>query len=50
LALADFVRRRENRELLDRLTLSYSDGLDPAERRLLDAMRRRQRQLLDGYR
>jgi Arc/MetJ family transcription regulator len=38
-ALAEYVRERENEELLARLNEAHADGLDPEEEELLERMR-----------
>jgi metal-responsive CopG/Arc/MetJ family transcriptional regulator len=44
-ALEEFLERRRNRELLERINAAHQEP-DPAERKLLRAMRRRQGQRL----
>jgi metal-responsive CopG/Arc/MetJ family transcriptional regulator len=39
-ALAEYVNRRENRRLLERVNAAYGDGLDAEERELLRHMQR----------
>jgi len=50
LAIEDFVRRRENRQLLGRINAAYEDGPDVAEQSLRRQMRGVHRQVLDGLR
>jgi metal-responsive CopG/Arc/MetJ family transcriptional regulator len=38
MALEDFLERRRNRQLLDRINKAWSTPLDSSERRLLDEM------------
>ena len=46
LAAEEYVRKYDNRQLLERLNRAYADGLDPAEQAELAAMKSLQRQLL----
>lgn len=48
LALRDYIDRRENRKLLERINAAYEDGLDPAERRILSEMAHEQRRIIEG--
>lgn len=48
LALEEFVRRHENRQLVDRLNAAYSDGPDLSEQTLRKKVRRHHRRLLEG--
>lgn len=47
LALEDFIRRYENRQLLDRINAAYEDAPDPSEQALLRSIRGRYRQLVE---
>ena len=47
LALEEFLRRRENEELLARLNASYADGEDEDEREFRRRMLHHTRELLD---
>jgi metal-responsive CopG/Arc/MetJ family transcriptional regulator len=38
-AVEDFIRRRENEELLERLNAAHADGLDKEEREYMERMR-----------
>lgn len=46
-AVAEYVRQRENEELLARLNEAHADGLDPEEEELLERMRIYHGRLLD---
>src|SRR5260370_24679276 len=46
LALEDFVRRRENQELLTKINEAYQDPPDTVERRPLQEKRRHHRKIL----
>jgi metal-responsive CopG/Arc/MetJ family transcriptional regulator len=48
LAVEDFIRRHENRQLLDEINAAYADLPDPEEQTLLHKMRRQHRQLVEG--
>jgi metal-responsive CopG/Arc/MetJ family transcriptional regulator len=48
LALADYLARQENRELLERINAAYSDAPDPSEQTLLRKARRLHRRLVEG--
>ncbi len=48
LALEEFVRHHENRQLLDKINQAYQGGPDLNEQKLLRDMRRHQRKLLEG--
>jgi metal-responsive CopG/Arc/MetJ family transcriptional regulator len=45
LAVEDFLRRYENRKLLDAFNAAYADGLDAAENDALDQMNKVRQQL-----
>ena len=45
LAAEEFIRRHQNREMLQRVAEAYADGLDPQEQALLRAMRHHQRKM-----
>jgi metal-responsive CopG/Arc/MetJ family transcriptional regulator len=47
LALAEFLQRQRNRELLAQINAALEDGPDAEDTAMLEGMRRRQRQLLD---
>jgi metal-responsive CopG/Arc/MetJ family transcriptional regulator len=47
LALEDFVRRYENRQLVDKINAAYADAPDPSEQALLRSMQRQGRQILE---
>ena len=38
-AIEEFIRERENRELLERINAAYADGLDEEEKELLERYR-----------
>jgi Arc/MetJ family transcription regulator len=46
-ALAEYVRERENEELLRRLNEAHADGLDPEEEEFLERIRIYHGRLLD---
>ena len=46
-ALEEFIRRRQNQQLLDRINQAYSDGADSAERIYLRKMRKRHRKSVE---
>ena len=46
MALDEFIRKHENRALLERLNASYGEGLDPEEDELLRNAKRYSRRLL----
>jgi hypothetical protein len=46
-AVKDFVRQRENEELLERLNEAHADGLDEDEKEFLERMRVYQGRLID---
>ena len=48
MALEEFIRRQQNRELLDRINAAYDDQTAPSERGLLNHTRRPHRRLLEG--
>jgi len=48
LAVEDFLRRRENERLLDVINAAYADMPDPEEDAHQAAMRRKQRELVEG--
>ncbi len=48
LALQDFIRRYQNRQLLARLNAAYEGDPDPEEQVLHEHMRRLQRQMVEG--
>ncbi len=48
LALEEFIRRHESRQLLEKINAAFEEGPTPSESDLLRAMRRRQRQLLEA--
>jgi metal-responsive CopG/Arc/MetJ family transcriptional regulator len=48
LALEDFVRRHQNRQLLERINAAYADTPDPAEDALRRRMRRHHRRIVEG--
>lgn len=47
MALEDFLRRYQNRRLLEQINQAYEDGPDPEDQELLSHMRRVQRELLE---
>jgi metal-responsive CopG/Arc/MetJ family transcriptional regulator len=48
LALEDYIRRQQNRELLAQINAAYADEPDAAERTLRRKMRRTHRRILEG--
>jgi antitoxin MazE6 len=48
LALEDFVRHHQNRQLLEQLNAAYDDAPDATERALQRTMRRQQRRMVEG--
>ena len=48
LAVEDFVRRHQNRRLLDRINAAYEDTSDSAEQVLQRRMRRHHRRIVEG--
>jgi hypothetical protein len=48
LAVEEFIKRHENRKMLDSLNKVYADEPDPNAERLQKGMRRRHRQLVEG--
>jgi len=48
LALEDYIRRQENRELLARINAAYADELDADEARMLDEFLIQHRQVVEG--
>jgi len=48
LAVEDFVRRHQNRHLLERINAAYKDAPDPAEQLLLRHRRRHHRKIIEG--
>jgi metal-responsive CopG/Arc/MetJ family transcriptional regulator len=48
IALEDFIRHYENRQLLERINRVYDDAPVPTEQTLLRSMRRRQRRIVEG--
>ena len=48
LAVEEFIKRYENRKMLETLNKVYADVSDPNEERLHKRMRRQHRQLVEG--
>ena len=48
LAVEDFVRRHQNRRLLDRINAAYEDTSDSAEATLRRRIRRHHRRIVEG--
>jgi predicted transcriptional regulator len=48
LAVEEFIKRYENRGILEALNEAYADAPDPAEETLREGMRRQQQQLVEG--
>ena len=48
IALEEFIRRHDSRELLDRINEVYSEKPAPEERKYLKKMRQRHRKMIDG--
>jgi metal-responsive CopG/Arc/MetJ family transcriptional regulator len=47
-AMAEFIERRRNQELLHEINAAYATGADPEEERLRRSMRRQHRRLVQG--
>lgn len=48
LAVEEFIKRHENRGIIEALNEVYADAPDPADDRLREGMRRQQRRLVEG--
>lgn len=48
MAIKDFIRRYQNRQLLEKINQTYQDGLDEEDRALLRHSRRVQRELMES--
>lgn len=48
LAMEDYLRRQQNRDLLAQINTVYAGGLGPAERTLCCKSRRQHRQVVEG--
>ena len=48
IALEDFIREQENRELLEKINAVYADGPDEAEKELRRRSRKSHRRLVEG--
>jgi antitoxin MazE6 len=48
LALEDFIRRHQNRRLLERINVAYADTPDPAEQTLRRRLHRHHRRIVEG--
>ncbi len=48
LALQDYIRRYQNRQLLARINAAYADGPTAEEQAVHEHMRRLQRQMVEG--
>jgi len=48
LALEDFLRRHESKQLLEDINAAYDDAPDPTEQTLRHRMRRQHRQVVEG--
>jgi len=48
LALEDFVKRQQHRQLLEKISQAYQDLPDPTEQKRLRKMRRLHRQVVEG--
>ena len=48
LAVEDFVRRHQNRKLLERINATYAEAPDPAEQILRRRMHRSHRKIIEG--
>lgn len=48
LALEDYIRRQQNRELLDQINAAYADEPDPTEKTLRRKIKRTHRRLVEG--
>ena len=47
-ALEEFIRRHQNRQLLERINEAYQERKEDSERNYLRKMRRRHRKLVEG--
>ena len=47
LAVEEFIKRHENRKILEALNAAYSDAPDPSEEILREGMRRQHRRLVE---
>jgi predicted transcriptional regulator len=48
LALEDFIKRSENKAILEEINTAYRDAPDAKELAILEGMKRKQRKLLEG--
>ncbi|MEW6664601.1 MAG: hypothetical protein AB1512_05200 [Thermodesulfobacteriota bacterium] len=48
LAMEEYLRRHENRDLLERINEAYADDPDPAEKTLRSKSRRSHRRVVEG--
>jgi metal-responsive CopG/Arc/MetJ family transcriptional regulator len=48
LALEDYIRRQQNRDLLAQINVAYADEPDPAEQALRRQSRRQHRRIVEG--
>lgn len=48
LALEEFIRRRQNLQLLEKINAAYADPPDEEEQAMLRTMRRYQRRIVEG--
>jgi len=48
LALEDYLRRHQNRQLLERINQAYCDAADATEQKRLRDTRRQQRRIVEG--
>jgi metal-responsive CopG/Arc/MetJ family transcriptional regulator len=48
MALEDFVRRHQNRRLLEKINAAYQDSPDEDEQKRLQEMRRHHRRMVEG--
>ncbi len=48
IALQDFIERRKNKELLDRINAAYADEPDAAEQKLRQKSGRKHRSMVEG--
>ena len=48
LALEEYIKRQQNRELLEKFNTAYADEPDPAEQTYLDKTRKLHRKMVEG--
>ena len=48
MAMEEYIKRQENRELFEKFNAAYADEPDPAEKMYLDKTRKLHRKMVDG--